>query len=189
LPLLLAIAVVIRLTSPGPALFVQLRAGKDGRPFRLYKFRTMHTAADEDAHRRFVRDFINGGGSFTAKEHGARKYGVTEDDRITRVGRVLRASCLDEVPQLWNVIRGEMSIVGPRPAVLYELPYYASRHRRRLSVTPGLTGLWQVGCRSATSFEEMVELDLYYIDHWSLFLDIAIVLKTVRVLLTGVGRY
>lgn len=176
--LLVLIALAIRLTSPGPAIFSQRRAGKNGRPFVMYKFRSMHTNA-EMVQSELVRFNLMSGPVFK----------VENDPRITPLGRILRKTSLDELPQLWNVLRGQMSLVGPRPLPLYEVEKFDSpAQRRRLSMKPGLTCLWQVSGRSSvTSFEEWVRLDLRYIDEWSLWLDLRILLKTIPVVLFGSG--
>jgi len=195
-PLLLLIALLIKLDSRGPVLFRQERVGMDGRPFTLYKFRTMRADADERAHRELMARAIR-----SALEQPPRTierarpsgsdvrptlYGkVPNDHRITRLGRWLRRWSLDELPQLFNVLKGEMSIVGPRPPIPYEVEHYSSWHRKRLDVKPGITGLWQVSGRNRLPFERMVELDLYYIERWSLWLDVKILLKTIPAVLRG----
>jgi lipopolysaccharide/colanic/teichoic acid biosynthesis glycosyltransferase len=183
-PVMGAIALAIRLDSSGPAIFKQMRVGKRGREFVMYKFRSMHANADDKVHRRFAEEYINGNG----KAHAAHDtnphapvYKPNGDGRITRVGRWLRRTSLDELPQLLNVIRGEMSLVGPRPAVPYEVEQYSERHLRRLAVLPGLTGLAQISGRSGLTFEKIVRLDIDYIDRRSLGLDLAILLRTVPV--------
>ena len=155
-PLLLTIAAAIKLRSPGPVLFRQTRIGYRGRPFTMFKFRTMRTDADHGIHQAFVSDFIN---DSVADGNGerAKTFKIVEDPRVTRLGRLLRKTSLDELPQLWNVLWGEMSLVGPRPPIPYEVEQYRSWHRRRvLEAKPGLTGLWQVTGRSETTFDEMV---------------------------------
>ena len=179
---------MIKLTSNGPVLFVQERVGKDGRAFRLYKFRTMSNRNNDDAHRVFAKNFIKGkmsGGNGTEK----KLFKIEKDPRITSIGKFLRRTGLDELPQFINVFKGEMTVVGPRPPVIYEYYHYQEWHKKRLAVKPGLTGLWQVSGRSAVPFDEMVMLDLYYIENWSLLLDSKIILRTVPVMLSGAGGY
>jgi undecaprenyl-phosphate galactose phosphotransferase len=160
---LLVISLVVKLTSPGRIFFRQTRIGKDGRPFEFYKFRTMYADTDDTSHRDFAEKFIG------EKESGIRK--TSDDPRITRIGGFLRKTSVDELPQLFNVLKGEMSLVGPRPCLPYELERYQDWHRRRLSVIPGCTGLWQVAGRSAVDFNDMVILDLFYIDNMSPLFD------------------
>lgn len=177
-PLALLIALLIRLDSPGPALFRQRRVGKDGAEFSCYKFRTM------------VRDAEQRKAELTAlNEADGPIFKMRYDPRITRVGRLLRRSSLDELPQLWNVLRGEMSLVGPRPALPEEVAAYEPWHRRRLEVMPGLTGLWQVLGRSDTTFDEMVRLDIFYAENWSVGMDLRIMLMTVPAVVLGRGAY
>jgi lipopolysaccharide/colanic/teichoic acid biosynthesis glycosyltransferase len=180
LPLLAAIALAVKLSSPGPVLFRQTRLGEGGRPFDLLKFRTMVAGNRDDAHRAYVAALIKGE---AAPQAGVFK--LADDPRITPVGRWLRRLSLDELPQLVNVLRGEMSLVGPRPPLPYEVELYDARARRRLSVRPGVTGLWQVSGRNRLTFGEMVELDLQYIARWSPWLDLAIVARTPLALVTG----
>jgi exopolysaccharide biosynthesis polyprenyl glycosylphosphotransferase len=177
-PILAAIALAIRLDSPGPILFRQVRVGKDERPFVCFKFRSMY----EDAEQRLdeVRAFNEADGPI---------FKMRNDPRCTRVGRWLRRTSIDEVPQVLNILLGQMSWVGPRPPVPAEVAKYETWHRQRLLVTPGLTGLWQVSGRSNLTFDEMVLLDLYYAEHWSLWLDLKILLRTVPAVLIGRGAY
>jgi lipopolysaccharide/colanic/teichoic acid biosynthesis glycosyltransferase len=177
-PLLLAIAVAIRAESAGSVLFRQERVGLGGRPFRLYKFRTMHVTADQETHRRHVEQLIRGEPS-NDERGGSTWIPLAADPRVTRVGRFLRRSHLDELPQLINVLRGEMSVVGPRPPIPYEVEVYEPWHLRRLSVVPGLTGLWQVRGWGKLSFDEGVALDLEYIESRSFLGDIGLVLRTI----------
>lgn len=192
-PLFFVVAAVIKLTSPGPVFYIQRRVGRHGKVFPFYKFRTMKHNSDDSVHRNFSRDFIRGGngetGGTAPKPAGTNVYKLTRDPRVTPVGRFLRRTSLDELPQLLNVLRGEMSLVGPRPPVLYELEHYQEWHKRRLDVKPGITGLWQVSGRSSVPFDEMVLLDLYYIEHRSLIMDMRIMAKTLPVMLTGDGAY
>jgi lipopolysaccharide/colanic/teichoic acid biosynthesis glycosyltransferase len=185
-PLLAAIAIAIRLDSRGPALFRQTRIGRDRRPIVVNKFRTMYAEADPTPHREYIRQLVAGEGA--RHSDGERQlFKLVVDDRITRVGRFLRKTSLDELPQLWNVLRGEMSLVGPRPVVPYELEHYPARYFRRFAVKPGLTGLWQVSGRNETSYTDMVELDIAYVERRSLRLDAEILFRTVGVVLTRKG--
>lgn len=183
IPVLLVCALAIRLDSPGPVLFRQRRVGAGGKAFTMLKFRTMRADADPALHRAFVTAFIQGKAAPEAKQ-GSQLYKLVRDPRVTRVGGWLRQSSLDELPQLWNVVRGDMSLVGPRPPLPYEVVEYSRTHLQRLAVTPGITGLWQVSGRSSTTFEEMVALDLEYIRKRSLVLDIRILLATIPALLS-----
>jgi lipopolysaccharide/colanic/teichoic acid biosynthesis glycosyltransferase len=182
LPVLALVALLVRASSPGPVVLRQRRVGRGGRPFALLKFRTMYDGSDPAAHREYYRRLVGGrapavGGTFK----------LAADPRVTPVGRRLRRLSLDELPQLVNVLRGEMSLVGPRPPLPYEVELYDARARRRLAAPPGLSGLWQVSGRNRLNFEQMVELDLAYIARWSFWLDLAIVARTPRVLLAGAG--
>ncbi len=189
-PFFLAIALLIKLTSKGPVFFKQERVGENGGGFALFKFRTMRTDCDDSHHREFTRNFIQGRlqePSLDAGKSGV--YKMTDDPRITAVGGFLRKASLDELPQFINILRGEMTIVGPRPPLPYEYECYDEWHKLRLKVKPGLTGLWQVNGRSAVPFHEMVMMDIYYIENWSLMLDFKIMLKTVPVMLAGMGGH
>ena len=190
-PAILAICLAIKLTSKGPVLFRQERVGQYGRTFTLFKFRTMTLSSDPEIHKEFVRRFISGQvDSGTAGQGDNVVYKITEDPRVTRVGRLLRKTSLDELPQLINVFKGEMSLVGPRPPIPYELEKYDLWHRGRvLEAKPGITGLWQVSGRSRTTFDDLVRLDLRYARTWSLWLDIKILLHTPRAVLSGDGAY
>ncbi|HKF75135.1 MAG TPA: sugar transferase [Candidatus Dormibacteraeota bacterium] len=180
-PLWLAIAGLIRATSPGPALFRRTVAGRFGRPFTYYKFRTM-VDGDDSHHRAWLREFVVNDAAY---QHGTFK--VVGDRRITGVGKVLRRLSLDEVPQMLNVLRGEMSLVGPRPPIMAEFELYDDRARCRLAVRPGITGLYQVTARSQVPFSRMVDIDLEYIRRRSLALDVSIMLRTAVVMLAGRG--
>lgn len=195
-PLLVVAALAIKLTSRGPVLFRGTVIGRYGQPFTYYKLRTMRADADDSAHRQFIAEYVTtreGTSEAVAdgKSGGRREsvYKLIDDPRITPVGRILRKTSLDEVAQLINVLRGEMSLVGPRPPVLYEFQLYKEHHRQRLAVLPGITGLAQVRARSRASFEEMVEIDLEYIRHRSLGSDLAILVRTVWVVLSGQGAH
>ncbi len=186
-PFWLLLALLIKLDSQGPIFYAQERVGMDGRIFVVYKFRTMRVNADSEIHREYQRKFIAGHAEANVGDAEKPAYKLRDDPRITRVGRVLRRFSLDEVPQLLNVLRGDMSIVGPRPPIPYEVEAYELRHRKRLDMKPGLTGLWQVSGRNRLPFEEMVKLDLFYIENWSLLFDLKIILRTVMVMLRGDG--
>ncbi len=177
-PLLLLISVAIKLDSPGPILFKQVRVGKGGRRFVFYKFRSMRQGAEEERRQLADRDEVVG---VTFK--------IRDDPRCTRVGKFLRRTSLDELPQLYNVLLGEMSLVGPRPALPSEVEQYQEWHRRRLEISPGITGLWQVSGRSQLTFDEMCLLDIYYLENWSPLLDLKIALKTIPAVLAGRGAY
>jgi len=184
------IAILIKLTTEGPVLFVQDRVGKDEVPFKLYKFRTMGVGNSDDEHRHFTESFIKGNVSARNEDgNGRTLFKLTVDPRVTSIGKFLRRTSLDELPQFINVFKGEMSLVGPRPPLTYELEHYQEWHKGRLAAKPGLTGLWQVSGRSTVPFEEMVHLDLLYIRNWSLLLDVKIILRTIPVMLFGLGGY
>lgn len=185
-PFYLLLALFIKLTSEGPVLYVQERVGLNGKKFRMLKFRTMTNGNNDQTHRNFAKDFINGQSSdANGKDSGVFK--IVDDPRVTSIGKFLRRTSLDELPQFLNVLKGEMTLVGPRPPLTYELDHYQEWHKLRLSVKPGLTGLWQVSGRSTVAFDEMVALDLHYIENWSLLLDVKIILRTVPVMLYGTG--
>jgi lipopolysaccharide/colanic/teichoic acid biosynthesis glycosyltransferase len=188
LPVFLVIAAAIKLTSRGPILFRQVRLGQYGRKFTFLKFRSMYANNDPRIHQDFVTRFIVGAaGTETAGDH-QKIYKLTADPRITPVGRFLRNTSLDELPQFLNVLLGDMSLVGPRPPVTYEYERYDLWHKQRLlAVKPGITGLWQVDGRSRVKFDEMVRLDIRYARSWSLWLDIKILLQTPRAVLSGLG--
>jgi len=184
-PLWLLIALLIKLDSRGPVFYAQERVGMDGRLFLLYKFRTMKAGADAELHREYQRAFIAGRAEANVGNDQKPTYKLLSDPRITRIGRLLRRTSLDEVPQLLNILAGDMSVVGPRPPIPYEVEAYELWHRKRLDMKPGLTGLWQVSGRNQLPFEEMVRLDLFYIENWSLLLDLKIILRTGFVMLSG----
>ena len=185
-PILLAVAAIVKLTSRGPVLFRQSRVGHRERPFTMLKFRTMCVDADSALHQQYVTSFISG--SVTSAGETAAPFKILHDPRVTPVGAILRKTSLDELPQLWNVLRGEMSLVGPRPPIAYEVRQYAAWHRRRvLEVKPGLTGLWQVTGRSCTTFDQMVRLDLQYAKTCSLWCDLKILAATPAAVISGKG--
>jgi exopolysaccharide biosynthesis polyprenyl glycosylphosphotransferase len=187
LPLWLLLALLIKLDSRGPIFYTQERVGMDGRLFLLYKFRTMIADADPELHREYQRAFIAGRAEANLGDAQKPTYKLFADPRITRVGKLLRRTSIDEVPQLINVLMGDMSIVGPRPPIPYEVEAYELWHRKRLDMKPGLTGLWQVSGRNRLPFEEMVRLDLFYIENWSLLLDLQIILRTGFVMIGREG--
>ncbi len=185
-PLLLIIAIIVRLESPGPALFSQRRVGRGRQQFTLHKFRTMTAGASHDRHREFVQGLLAGDRPDAVA--GSPRFKLVADDRITRVGRFLRRSSLDELPQMWNVIRGEMSIVGPRPPIDYEVDHYPAPHWfTRFEVKPGLTGLWQVSGRCDLTLEQMIALDIEYVRRRSLRLNLWILLRTLPAVLGSRG--
>lgn len=186
-PVLALFGALIKLSSPGPVFFKQNRLGKGGRPFTMYKLRTMISGKDDTIHRRYLKDFISNNQTAGKNENGERLFKLGNDPRITGIGKFLRRLSLDELPQLINVIRGEMSLVGPRPPLPYEAELYKDWHTKRLQVKPGITGLWQVSARSAVGFDDMVMLDLYYVEHWSLLFDFQLLLKTIPAALSGKG--
>jgi lipopolysaccharide/colanic/teichoic acid biosynthesis glycosyltransferase len=200
LPLMLAVAILIKCDSPGPAFFVQKRVGVRRRSqngtsywqqvlFRCYKFRTMICNADPALHQAYIKALIDNDCDEMAALQGqpTQITKLVNDPRITRLGRFLRKSSLDELPQLFNVLKGEMSLVGPRPAIPYEVEMYNPWQRRRLETKPGMTGLWQVSARSMAAFDQIVKLDIQYIEKQSLWLDLQILLKTPAVVFTGKG--
>jgi lipopolysaccharide/colanic/teichoic acid biosynthesis glycosyltransferase len=189
-PALMIIALAIRATSRGPVLFSQERLGQYGKKFRFLKFRSMRKDCDSKIHQEYVTRFIAGQVS-TAKGNGATPtFKIQQDPRVTPIGSILRKTSLDELPQFWNVLMGDMSLVGPRPPVEYEFKAYDVWHRRRvLEIKPGITGLWQVEGRSRTHFDDMVRLDLKYARAWSLKLDLEILLRTPGAVFSGNGAH
>jgi len=188
-PVFLAIAVAVKLTSEGPVLFRQKRIGEYGTPFTFLKFRSMYTDNDSSQHKEYVRQLIAGRAAKQPTDgNGEGVFKLTNDPRITPVGSFLRRTSLDELPQFLNVLRGEMSLVGPRPPVPYEVEAYATWHRRRLlEAKPGITGLWQVEGRSRVGFDDMVRLDLRYARNCSPWLDLKILIQTPRAVIAGNG--
>ena len=184
-PLLLTVGALIRLTTPGPALFRQPRLGKDGQPFVLYKFRTMFVGSRDDVHREYVRKLLTEDQPPDGGRTGVFK--LNDDDRITPIGRLIRRTSIDELPQLLNVIRGDMSLVGPRPALPWEAELFDAVYFARFAVPPGLTGLWQVSGRNSLTMRQGLELDLEYVHRHSLALDLWILLRTVPVVLSTHG--
>ena len=190
-PLFLIISGLIKLTSKGPILFRQERMGQFVMRFQFLKFRSMVDGNNPTIHKEYVRSLISGkNGVAQRSAQRTSVYKLTDDPRITPIGKLLRRTSLDELPQFWNVLTGDMSLVGPRPPIPYEALSYDIWHRRRvLEAKPGITGLWQVSGRSSTSFNDMVRLDLKYAKAWSLGLDIKILLRTPRAVLFGDGAY
>jgi len=202
LPLFLLIALLIKVDSPGPVFFKQERVGLRKRSiggqkgwklstFTMYKFRTMYHNCNPGTHQQFTKALIRGAENEVARLRNNSDSVVNKmsnDPRITRVGKVLRKISLDELPQFWNMLKGEMSLVGPRPPIVYEVAEYKPHHWRRLETIPGFTGLWQASGWCTLGFEEMVELDIWYIEHQSLWLDVKILLQTVPAVLSGRGR-
>lgn len=179
IPLFILVAILIKIEDPkGSVLFYQTRIGKDEKPFRMYKFRSMVSNAEELLDNLLDKNEIRGA-----------MFKIKEDPRITKVGKFIRKTSIDELPQLWNVIRGEMSLVGPRPALPREVDQYTNFDKLRLKVTPGCTGLWQVSGRSNLSFHEMLELDLEYIERRSLWLDVKLLFRTVKIIVFPNSAY
>ena len=190
-PLLIVVAVIIKFSSKGPILFRQERVGQHGRRFLFLKFRSMYYSNDHSIHKEYVKRLI--AGAKDAEPENGRPpevYKLTNDPRITPFGRFLRKTSIDEIPQFLNVLAGSMSLVGPRPPIPYEFEAYEMWHRQRLvAVKPGITGQWQVGGRSRTTFDEMVRMDLNYSSSWTVWGDIKILSQTPRAVLSGVGAY
>jgi lipopolysaccharide/colanic/teichoic acid biosynthesis glycosyltransferase len=187
LPILVLLTILVKLTSSGPIFFRQDRIGASGKPFTMLKFRTMRVGADHELHRQFVTAFIKSGAA-ASPSGDSGLFKIDNDPRVTFVGRVLRKTSLDELPQLLNVLRGDMSLVGPRPPLSYEVEQYKRWHYRRvLEAKPGITGLWQVAGRSRTNFDDMVRLDLQYVQNQSAWTDIKILLATPRAVISGKG--
>lgn len=188
-PLLLLTVLAIKLDSRGPVFFVQRRVGLNGRTFPMIKFRSMRTDNDASQHKAYLQSLIKGGEAHTVDDQGNPVYKMKSDPRVTRIGRFIRKTSIDELPQLVNALLGHMSLVGPRPPIEYEVAEYEDWHLNRLHIRPGLTGLWQVSGRNRLSFEQMVQLDIDYIENWSLWLDLRILLKTIPVLLKSGEGY
>jgi lipopolysaccharide/colanic/teichoic acid biosynthesis glycosyltransferase len=195
-PLFLLIAILIKLDSLGPVIFTQMRVGAKRqrlgrkavwvtRDFTMYKFRSMVQNADPSVHQAYIREFVQGRAQ--ASEESGGKFKLTNDPRVTRIGRILRKTSLDELPQLLNVLKGDMSLVGPRPVPPYEVACYRTGDLQRLTALPGITGLWQVDGRCEVTFEGMIQMDLEYIRKGSLWLDLKILLRTIPAVLSGRG--
>lgn len=182
-PFFLTIGLAIKLNSPGPIIFKQMRLGKNGEKFKLYKFRSMYENADDLVHREYITNLIGGNLDKINQGDGEKPiFKMQADERITSVGKIIRKLSLDELPQFMNVLRGEISLVGPRPPIPYEIEKYEPWHLRRiLEMKPGITGLWQVGGRNTTTFNDMVRMDLRYIKNWTFRLDLKILMKTMLV--------
>jgi lipopolysaccharide/colanic/teichoic acid biosynthesis glycosyltransferase len=181
---MLLIAVAVKLDSPGPVLYRQKRIGEWGQVFSMLKFRSMRVNTDDSAHREYVKKLIQ---ENTSLAGGTGTLKMTDDPRITRVGKFIRRTSLDELPQFFNVLLGEMSLVGPRPPIPYEVEVYQKWHTRRFEAIPGITGMWQVYGRNRVSFDEMVRMDIDYIERQSIWLDVKLLVQTPLVLLTGRG--
>lgn len=189
-PVYAAVAIAIKLTSKGPVLFCQKRLGQYGKTFTVLKFRSMRTDCDPRIHQEYVNQFISGSVEGASQEGAQTVFKIQRDPRVTRVGSFLRKTSLDELPQFWNVLRGDMSLVGPRPPIEYEFKAYDIWHRRRvLEIKPGITGLWQVEGRSRTRFDDMVRLDLKYARVWSIWLDLKILMQTPGAVFSGEGAH
>ena len=187
-PIWILAAILVKVSSHGSVLFKQERVGMDGRIFLCLKFRTMYVDSDENIHKLAYRKNIQGDEDANAGSDETPVYGKVKDDpRITKFGKFLRRSSIDELPQLLNVLNGEMSIVGPRPPIPYEVEEYDINHRKRLDMKPGITGLWQVSGRSRLTFDDMIRVDLYYIENWSLLLDLKILFLTLPAVFRGDG--
>ena len=187
IPIFVMIGIAIKLNSHGPVFFRAKAVGRNGKPFCMYKFRSMQIDTGNEVHKEYVTKLINGNITHNSGKGGVFK--ITDDQRITSIGKFLRKLSLDELPQLINVLKGEMSLVGPRPCVPYEYEAYKDWHKKRLSIRPGITGVWQVTGRSAVSFEDMVLLDLYYIYNRNILMDINILYETIFAVLEKRGAY
>ena len=189
-PIFGAVALAIKFSSKGPVLFKQERLGQHGKTFTVLKFRSMRTDCDAKIHQQYVEQFIAGQVDGTSGATEKPVYKIQKDPRVTAIGRFIRKTSLDELPQFWNVMRGDMSLVGPRPSLAYEFRAYELWHRRRvLEIKPGITGLWQVEGRSRTRFDDMVRLDLKYARAWSVWLDLKILAQTPAAVIQGTGAH
>jgi lipopolysaccharide/colanic/teichoic acid biosynthesis glycosyltransferase len=183
-PFFIGLAVSIRLSSPGPVFFRQTRVGKGGKSFTFYKFRSMYVDIDREAHKAFMKAFVNGHAK-DANRH--QDFKPIQTNQITKIGRFLRKTSLDELPQIINIVKGDMSFIGPRPNMEAEVEEYKERHKQRLDVLPGLTGLAQINGRSSLSFDQIVDYDLKYIENESLLLDLKVLWGTIPAVLNGKG--
>jgi lipopolysaccharide/colanic/teichoic acid biosynthesis glycosyltransferase len=188
-PFWVALAILIKMESRGPVFLKQERVGMDGKMFLMIKFRSMKDGVDDQAHRELMRRTINGEDANQGTSDQPIYGKVKDDPRLTKIGSWMRRYSVDELPQIINVMMGQMSIVGPRPPIPYEVRHYKDWHRTRFHVRPGITGLWQVSGRNRLHFEEMVRLDVFYIENWSPWLDLKIMLKTMPVMLRGDNTY
>jgi len=188
-PVIALISAAIRLDSPGSPIFTQERVGKDGRKFQICKFRTMFINNDDSVYKEYVKKLVTEGTPYKVDAQGQAYYKLVDDPRVTRVGAYLRRTNLDELPQIFNVLKGEMSFIGPRPDIPFAVGLYSASHMERLRALPGITGLWQVCDRNGHSFDDMVRFDTEYINSQSLLLDCRIVLRTIRVILGRDGSY
>jgi exopolysaccharide biosynthesis polyprenyl glycosylphosphotransferase len=182
-PLMIVVAALIKLTSKGPVFFTQIRIGENGQPFRFLKFRSMHVDNDDRIHREYTQKFINGAAEAGAVDKKGAIFKIKDDPRLIPIGWFIRKYSIDELPQLLNVLKGDMSLIGPRPPIPYEVEVYREWHKRRFEGPPGITGLWQVSGRNRLSFEEMVKLDIEYLENWSLGRDLKILWRTMGVVL------
>lgn len=182
-PLMLVVAALIKLTSKGPVFFSQIRVGENAQPFRFYKFRSMRVDNDDSIHRAYTQKLIQEGAAAVTEESGERIYKIKNDPRLIPIGAFIRKYSVDELPQLLNVLKGDMSLIGPRPPVPYEVDVYREWHRRRFEGPPGITGLWQVSGRNRVTFDEMVKLDIEYLENWSFARDLKILWRTMGVVL------
>jgi lipopolysaccharide/colanic/teichoic acid biosynthesis glycosyltransferase len=186
-PALIIIPLIIKLTSRGPVFFTQKRVGLNGQTFKMLKFRSMHTNNDSSIHKKFMQDFIKNQGTVTSD---TKIFKLVRDPRVTWIGRIIRKTSLDELPQFFNVLFGDMSLVGPRPAIPYETEEYDGWHKRRfLGVKPGITGFWQVYGRSTTAFDTMIRMDIHYVRNWTPAMDLKLMFKTPFSLFTAKGAY
>jgi lipopolysaccharide/colanic/teichoic acid biosynthesis glycosyltransferase len=192
-PLMLVLWVAIRLGSKGPGILVQKRVGYKGRTFNFYKFRTMYVDVDDSSHREYVKQWMRDESyehrtAEAGNDQGCKVFKIVNDKRVTPIGRFLRKYSLDELPQFFNVLKLDMSLVGPRPAMVYEVEKYEEEHMQRLYAPPGITGAWQVAGRNRLSFKQMVDLDVQYIQNWSVFTDLRILALTIPAVLRGTGH-
>jgi lipopolysaccharide/colanic/teichoic acid biosynthesis glycosyltransferase len=185
-PLMVIVAAVVALDTPGPVLFRQRRIGEDGQPFDMLKFRSMRHNVSADTHRLAIKQYMSGQKLNTSRTTDA-PYKLGNDSRITRIGKFIRKTSIDELPQLWNVIKGDMSMVGPRPPIPYEVDLYSARAMERLHGKPGLTGPWQVYGRGTVTFDEMIEMDIGYLSQRSIWYDLKLIALTAPVAILGVG--
>ena len=181
-PLMLVVGVLIKLSSKGPVFFTQDRIGEGARPFKFFKFRSMHVNNDDSIHRAYTQKLITEGDAHETDRTGAL-YKIKDDPRLIPIGTFIRRYSVDELPQLFNVLKGEMSLIGPRPPIPYEVDVYREWHKRRFDGPPGITGLWQVSGRNRLSFDEMVKLDIEYLENWSIARDLKILWRTMGVVL------